>query len=504
MQKGIVIYTRVSTAEQADKGHSLSHQEFVLTHFSEINKDEILKHFQDDFSAKTFDRPQWNELMTYVLANRKIVNEIHVLRWDRFSRNLENALKVIRDLKKLGISVNAIEQPLDMDSPDHKVLLALYLVMPEVENDKNSMLTTESSRKARLEGCWTGTPPIGYKNYRNANSKSTLISNEKAELVHEAFVEVAKNQCSVDNVRKQMKKRGLKLVKQAFLNMLRNVAYTGRVSVKEWKKENAVVVDGLHSAIINDELFNDVQRILSGKKKQRLNFSKENEALLLRGYLKCPVCEGNLTGGASKGRSKYYNYYKCQNNCIGNIKSEEANAEFEKYLSSLKIPATVSEMYIRIMEDIFKTKEGDKNTKSSLLKEKLKEVELGIERVNEEYFIKQRMDEANYNLAISQFRKKKADLTAELAELQEQDDNFIKYVKFSFPLLTNLDHYYRVAPFRIKQFIIGSIFPEKLYYQDNKYRTTKLNEVLALLTITGKGLEDLEKKKSPEKSGLVQ
>ena len=119
MQKGIVIYTRVSTAEQADKGHSLSHQEFVLTHFSEINKDEILKHFQDDFSAKTFDRPQWNELMTYVLANRKIVNEIHVLRWDRFSRNLENALKVIRDLKKLGISVNAIEQPLDMDSPDH-------------------------------------------------------------------------------------------------------------------------------------------------------------------------------------------------------------------------------------------------------------------------------------------------------------------------------------------------------------------------------------------------
>jgi site-specific DNA recombinase len=308
MNKGVVVYTRVSTDEQAERGNSLHHQKDVLIKFEEIKKNEVLKLFVEDFSAKTFDRPEWSKLMAYVTANRKIVHEIHVLRWDRFSRNLENALKVIRDLKKLDITVNAIEQPLDMESPDHKVLLALYLVMPEVENDKNSMRTTESSRKARLNGCWTGTPPRGYSPYRNVNNKSTLIRNEKADLVIESFMEVAKNQCPVDTVRKEMNKKGLKMVKQAFLDMLRNVAYTGKILVRQWKKEDAVVVNGLHEGIINDDLFSAVQDVLAGKKKIKSKSSKENEALPLRGYLKCPVCHGSLTGGAYRGRSKYYNY----------------------------------------------------------------------------------------------------------------------------------------------------------------------------------------------------
>jgi site-specific DNA recombinase len=78
----------------------------------------------------------------------------------------------------------------------------------------------------------------------------------------------------------------------------------------------------------------------------------------------------------------------------------------------------------------------------------------------------------------------------------------LKYVNFGFPLLTNLDTYYRASSFRTKQFIIGSIFPEKLYYQDKKYRTTKGNEVLALLTSPGKDLEDLANKKAPKNRDL--
>jgi len=87
-----------------------------------------------------------------------------------------------------------------------------------------------------LAGSWTETSPIGYNNFRNANGKSTLIKNEKSELVSEAFKEIAKNQKPSDQLRKDMNKSRLKLSKQGFLDMLRNVAYTGKIHIVEFKK----------------------------------------------------------------------------------------------------------------------------------------------------------------------------------------------------------------------------------------------------------------------------
>jgi DNA invertase Pin-like site-specific DNA recombinase len=74
----------------------------------------------------------------------------------RFSRNLYDSLTVIKELHKLGVTVNMVEQPLDISSPDNKILLSLYLTMPEVENDKIAMRTAEGSWRARMEGSWTG------------------------------------------------------------------------------------------------------------------------------------------------------------------------------------------------------------------------------------------------------------------------------------------------------------------------------------------------------------
>jgi hypothetical protein len=111
-------------------------------------------------------------------------------------------------------------------------------------------------------------------------------------------------------------------------------------------------------------------------------------------------------------------YYKCQNNCIGNIRSEDANAQFENYLKAIQIPVSVCQLYPKVMEDIFKTKEGDKKEKNILIEQNLREVEKGIEKVNEEYFINQRMDEATFNKVTTQFTNKKADLAGELVELK--------------------------------------------------------------------------------------
>jgi DNA invertase Pin-like site-specific DNA recombinase len=151
----VICYKRVSTDDQADRGFSLQHQEKMLTQYCEINNYNIVEIYTEDYSGKSFDRPEWNKIIDYIKKNKGKVDMILCLRWDRFSRNQYDAMTTIKTLKKLGITVKTVEQQLDLNNPDNKILLSMYLTLPEVENDKNSIRTTEGSRRARIEGCWT-------------------------------------------------------------------------------------------------------------------------------------------------------------------------------------------------------------------------------------------------------------------------------------------------------------------------------------------------------------
>ena len=49
-------------------------------------------------------------------------------KWDRFSRNAPDAYGMISTLNKLGIEPQAIEQPLDLNIPENKIMLAFYSI----------------------------------------------------------------------------------------------------------------------------------------------------------------------------------------------------------------------------------------------------------------------------------------------------------------------------------------------------------------------------------------
>src|SRR5690349_23403304 len=91
-----IIYTRVSTDEQADKGYSLRYQEERLKQYCDLRQINIVAHFKDDHSAKTFERPEFKKLMDYVGCNKNLVDKILFVKWDRFSRNTEESYRMIR------------------------------------------------------------------------------------------------------------------------------------------------------------------------------------------------------------------------------------------------------------------------------------------------------------------------------------------------------------------------------------------------------------------------
>ena len=67
---------------------------------------------------------------------------------------------------------------------------------------------------------------------------------------------------------------------------------------------------------------------------------------------------------------------------------------------------------------------------------------------------------------------------------------------------TNPSIAYNTASIDVKQKFISSIFPNKLVFSENTYRTTTEDNSLLSLVFEIKGLKDLDKKKAAKNSGL--
>jgi site-specific DNA recombinase len=158
------LYIRVSTDEQADKGYSQRSQEEVLKRYCAIKEISIRSVIFEDHSAKSFNRPEWQKLLVTLKKKRGHTDLILFTKWDRFSRNAGDAYQMINLLANLGVEPQAIEQPLDITIPENKLMLAIYLAQPEVENDRRALNTFFGMRRARKEGRWMGQALTGYVN----------------------------------------------------------------------------------------------------------------------------------------------------------------------------------------------------------------------------------------------------------------------------------------------------------------------------------------------------
>jgi hypothetical protein len=95
------------------------------------------------------------------------------------------------------------------------------------------------------------------------------------------------------------------------------------------------------------------------------------------------------------------------------------------------------------------------------------------------------MNEIPYEKAeqqINRYQTNIAQLNCEIAELKSQETNYMKYIKFGTTLLSNIDVYFKEAKFENRLRILSSIFPEKMIFENDKYRTVRENEFLAQMS----------------------
>jgi site-specific DNA recombinase len=250
------LYIRVSTDEQADRGYSQRNQEEQLRKYCEHNQMTIRRVIYEDHSAKTFERPEWKKLLLDLKRYKKQSDLILFTKWDRFSRNAGDAYKMINVLRKLGVEPQAIEQPLDMSVPESKIMLAIYLSAPEVENDRRALNVFHGMRRARKEGRWMGPAPIGYINKSKEDGRKYIAIHEaKAIHVRWLFQELARGQFNTEQVWKMAVERGLKCSKHNFWLAIRNPVYCGKIFVAKFKDEEERLVPGQHEALFRKNSF---------------------------------------------------------------------------------------------------------------------------------------------------------------------------------------------------------------------------------------------------------
>lgn len=74
---------------------------------------------------------------------------------------------------------------------------------------------------------------------------------------------------------------------------------------------------------------------------------------------------------------------------------------------------------------------------------------------------------------------------------------------YAISLISNLEMLMEEAPIYVKQGILGSIFPKKLYFDKNKYRTPFLNSVVKIIYQETKSLRGSKKGKEDSKTGCL-
>ncbi len=392
--KNTLIYTRVSTDEQAANGYSLRDQEARLREHCARTGRIVLAHFQDDASAKTFDRPEFKKMLGRIRQAPHEVDEVLVVKWDRFSRDMTGALAMIREMEDMGVEVQAAEQPIDFSIPEQQMMLAIYVAAPDVENRRRSLNTSMGTRRALREGRWCNAAPKGYRFERDDRNKPILVPNDDAPHIQMAYEMAAHTDLTLDEILIRLRKRGFRYGTSTFYELLRRPIYKGIIEIAAWRDEPAETVRGLHEPLVSAELWDKVQQVRfeapcpSKPAKAR---GGVQAAYPLRGQLACPACSTTdspsvVTASASRGNGGIYAYYHCHHCGAYRARASDVHEAVEGYLRQIQIHPALAALYREIAVDMSHETLAGREAARTRAKAEIETAEAKLLRADEMFF----------------------------------------------------------------------------------------------------------------------
>jgi len=231
------------------------------------------------------------------------ISVILVYSLDRFSRTGDNAIFISSELKKQGISIISVTQPIDVSTHSGVLQQNIQFIFSKYDNDLRREKCIAGMKEKLLRGEWTGGAPLGYV-YGIINGARKIVAGEKGNLIAWAF-ELKVQGLSNTEIAIKLNSSGLKINKKRLSELFRNPFYCGYIS---HSLLDGRVIKGKHEALISEELF---LRTNDKLKKNAFGYRHEkgNDNIPLKNFVRCSECETPFTGYIVKKKNLYY--YKC-------------------------------------------------------------------------------------------------------------------------------------------------------------------------------------------------
>ena len=349
---------------------------------------------------------------------------IYVWKFSRFARNQEESMVLKNLLKKRGVSVVSVSEPIPeghFGSLIERIIEwtdEYYLVNLGAEVMRG--MTEKASR-----GEPTCAPPFGY--IMRDGMYYPDEESGKANIVREVFTlyanGVKQRELALILGDKGIRTKSGKRPENRWVDyMLHNHCYIGKirwcpdgtksVSKRRLDNENIMIVDGHHEPLISKELWETVQKMLDDQKKAYPKYAKREQPIdyMLKGLVRCSACGGTLAASGISGKAKTRCLQCCnyaRGSCLTShgITIPKAEASF---MDGLREAAETKQFVI--VPKVIK-----KSSPTQIDFDKLIAVEeRRLARAKEAYLAE--ID------TIQQYAQNKAEITARIAELQERRD----------------------------------------------------------------------------------
>ncbi|MBU1142091.1 MAG: recombinase family protein [Firmicutes bacterium] len=312
------IYARKSKEDKSQEAldTQINHcQEFINQSAQHLKLKKVYQ--EDNVSGMTIDgRKEFKKLIDAI--DEGFIKAVLVSKWDRFSRNSTDLKNLRESFSKKGAIVIAIEDTGEMNAVANlqfEIMAAInQYYVHKISEDTKSVLINLTS-KGHSGG---GVANYGYEYDEN---NRLVIRPDEAAIVAEIYDKFELNATYEEiiedfKMRNITTRKGNNFTRSTLHSILTNVKYYGVYRYNRQDRQQSQLTkkhfdevwleEGIETPIITKEQFDEVQRILEGRKK-----TKKKSDYLLTGILECEYCGNKMTGssqfnGKNKSRKKYY------------------------------------------------------------------------------------------------------------------------------------------------------------------------------------------------------
>ncbi len=256
------VYTRKSTDEGLEQDfNSLDAQREACQAYILSQKTEgwqAVKTTYDDggYSGGNMERPALKKLMEDIQAGK--VHIIVVYKIDRLTRSLMDFAKLVEVFDKHGVTFVSVTQSFNTTTSMGRLTLNVLLSFAQFEREVTGERIRDKVAASRKKGMWMGGGvPFGYK----VQNRALVVHERDATIVQkilQAYLQLKSLLRLKIHVEKEgyRTRRGCVFNRASLYSLLTNPVYIGKA------RHKTQVYDGLHPAIVSQDLWDAVQKQL--------------------------------------------------------------------------------------------------------------------------------------------------------------------------------------------------------------------------------------------------